>query len=91
MASLAVVLDAPQEIRIAGRREGGRNVEHVFTAELERALFSEGALAAPGAAEDQGVERYDAPSRSTDRNVPTSRSFSFAPRTATRKNSGPSP
>jgi hypothetical protein len=91
VAPLTVGFDAPQEIRVIRTCEGGRDVEHAFAADAERTLFSEGALAAPGAAEDQSVDPYGTSLRSTSRSVCTSRSFSFALRTATRKKPGPSP
>ena len=88
---LAVGFDASQEIRIIRTCESSRDVEHVFAADPERMLFGEGALAAPGATEDQSADSYGASSRSTSRSVCTSRSFSFALRTATRKKPEPSP
>jgi hypothetical protein len=57
---LTVGFDAPQEIRVIRTCEGGCDVEHVFAADPERMLFGEGALAAPGAAEDQSTDPYGA-------------------------------
>lgn len=91
MAPLAMGFDAPRKLRVVGAREGGRDVEDIPAAELQRALFGEGALAAPGAAENQDMERYGASSKSTSCNVRTSRSFSSFFRTATRKKPDPSP
>src|SRR5919202_938303 len=87
-------LYAAHKVLIIGKSECGRHVEHIFAAECERALFGESALAAPDTAEDQGSYSYEPPlscaSRS-ERNASRSRSFSSFFRTATRKNSGPSP
>ena len=83
-------LYASQKLRVAGVPEGSRYVEYALTAELQREPFGEGALAAPGAAEDQRAYSYGA-SLSTARSASTSRPFSSAPRTAIRKKPGPSP
>jgi hypothetical protein len=85
-----MIFDALQEIQVVRPPESGRHVKHVFATEPERAFFGEGALTAPGAAEDQSMDRYSA-SPSMSRNVSTSHPFSFAPFTATRKNPSPSP
>jgi hypothetical protein len=40
--------------------EGSCDVEYIFVADSERLFFAEGALAAPGAAEDQSTDPYSA-------------------------------
>ena len=90
VAPLTMFLYAPQKLLVTGAREGGRDVEDALTTEFQRDPFGKGALAAPGTAKDQSAYSYDA-SPSTLRSVPTSRPFSSAPRTATRKKPDPSP
>lgn len=52
MSSLTMQLNAPRKLRVVWRGEGGRDIEDIPAARRERELFGEGALAAPGAAED---------------------------------------
>lgn len=77
--------DPLAEVRVVPE-DGRRNVEDPLSAQLPGQPLGELALAAPGPAEDQRPDAYNAP-----RIPSTSTSFSSSPRTATRKNPGPNP
>ncbi len=62
------------------------HVKNAVPPDLGGQTLGEGALAAPGAAEDEGVDGYNSSLRAE-----SSRSFSASPLTATRKNPAPRP
>src|SRR5829696_8070708 len=66
--------------------DGRCDVQNASSSEVGDQTLGEGALAAAGAAEDERVDAY-----SSSRRAEISRPFSASPRTATRKNPGPSP